>query len=307
MALISLIAALLLEQWHPLSDRRYLFSIVSRYAGYLEHQFNAGENQHGMIAWLVAVLPVLLLTWLAWGLLAYINPVLALAFNIGALYLTMGFRQFSHYFTDIRLALKDDELPRAREQLAAWRGHSCADLPPEDVVRLSVEEALTASYRNVFSVIFWFVLLPGPTGAVLYRLSHYLDQRWGRSPSPDLAAFGAFAGKVFALMDWVPVRLSALTFAIVGDFEDAIYCWRTQAARWADPALGILIAAGAGALGVRLGNPYVRDGEVVERPELGLGDEPDAAHLESTIGLVWRTLVLWLVMLFLLGIASIFR
>jgi adenosylcobinamide-phosphate synthase len=307
MSLISLIAALLLEQWRPLSDRRYLYSAVAQYAGYFEHQFNAGEKHHGIIAWMVAVLPLVLGAWLVYAVLWHVSPLLGLAFNVAALYVTMGFRQFSHYFTDIQLALKQDDLPRARELLAAWRGHSCAGLAAEDLIRLTVEQALAASYRNVFAVIFWFVVLPGPTGAVLYLLSHYLEQRWGKTPSPELSVFGGFSARAFALIDWIPVRLSALTFAIVGDFEDALYCWRTQSGRWNDPSMGIVIAAGAGALGVRLGNPYMRDGVLEERPELGLGDEPDLAHLDSTVGLVWRTLVLWLCMLFLLGIASVLR
>ncbi len=307
MSLISLIAALLLEQWRPLSDRRYLYTAVSQYAGYFEHQFNAGENHHGVIAWMVAVLPLVLGAWLVYAMFWHINPLLGLAFNVAALYVTMGFRQFSHHFTDIQLALKRDDLPAARELLAAWRGHSCAEFSTEDVIRLSVEQALEASYRNVFSVIFWFVLLPGPTGAVLYRLSYYLEQRWGRTQSPDLSVFGSFSSRAFAVIDWIPGRLTALTFAIVGDFEDALYCWRTQAGRREDRSTRIVVAAGAGALGVRLGNPYVCDGIVVERPELGLGDEPDLAHLDSTVGLVWRTLVLWLCMLFLLGIASVLR
>jgi adenosylcobinamide-phosphate synthase len=307
MALISLIIALLLEQWRPLSDRRYLHTAVSQYAGYFEHQFNAGEKQHGVIAWMVAVLPPVLGAWLIYALLAYVNPLLALAFNVAALYFTMGFRQFSHYFTDIQTALKEEDLPRARAILAQWRGHSCDDLSMDDVVRISIEQALRASYGNVFAVVFWFVLLPGPAGAVLYRLSQYLDQRWGRGIQPDLSVFGAFSARAFVLIDWLPARLTALTFAIVGDFEDAIYCWRTQAARWAEPTLGVVIAAGAGALGVKLGNPYFCNGEPVERPELGLGDEPEVAHLDSTVGLVWRTLVLWLAMMFLLGIASVLR
>lgn len=307
MALISLIVALLLEQWRPLSDRRTIHTALSQYAGYFEQQFNAGEKQHGVIAWMVAVLPMVLGAWLLYALLAHINPLLALAFNVAALYFTMGFRQFSHYFTDIQNALREDDLPAARSVLAQWRGHNCDDLSMDDVVRLTIEQALCASYGNVFSVIFWFVLLPGPAGAVLYRLSQYLEQRWGRALQPELSVFGAFSSRVFALIDWMPARLSALTFAVVGDFEDAIYCWRTQATRWMDASMGIVIAAGAGALGVRLGNPYLRNGALVERPELGLGDEPEVAHLDSTVGLVWRTLVLWLAMLFLLGIASILR
>ena len=101
-----------------------------------------------------------------------------------------------------------------------------------------------------------------------------------------------------------PVRITAAAFAIVGDFEDAVYCWRTQAGRWPDEAAGILLASGAGALGVRLGLPIVESGEVTERPELGLGEEADADFMQSGIGLVWRTLVLCLLLLTLLGVAS---
>lgn len=304
MGLISLIAALLLEQWRPLADRRYLFSPVARYSNFLERQFNAGEAQHGIVAWLIAVLPPVLLAWLAHALLSRASPLLALAFNVLALYLTMGFRQFSHYFTDIHLALKQEDLARARDLLAAWRGHECGELSREEVARLAIEEALAASHRHVFAVAFWFVLLPGPCGAILYRLAFFLSRRWGRSDLPELAQFGRFSRQAFDALDWLPVRFTATAFAAVGDFEDAIFCWRAQAAKWPDPALGIVLAAGAGAIGVRLGNPIVHDGALVERPELGLGDEADTGYLDSTVGLVWRALVLWLLVLLLLGMAA---
>jgi adenosylcobinamide-phosphate synthase len=305
MGLISLVAALLLEQWRPLADRRALFAPLERYAVFLERQLNAGEARHGRIAWLVAVLPPVLGAWLLYALLSQASPLLAILFNVCALYLTMGFRQFSHFFTGIQLALTQDDLPHARELLAQWRGHGCADLSREEVARLAIEEALAASHRNVFAVIFWFVLLPGPSGAVLYRLARHLSRRWGRADVTDMAQFGRFAKQVFDALDWLPVRFTAAAFAIVGDFEDAIYCWRAQASRWPDRALGIVIAAGAGAIGVKLGNPYIRDGAVDDRPELGTGDEADAAFLDSTVGLIWRALVLWLLMLLLLGIAAI--
>lgn len=304
MGLLSLIAALLLEQWRPLQDRRYLLSPAGQYAAFFERHFNAGERHQGAVAWSLAVLPPVLATWIIYALLLRASPVAALAWNVAALYLTMGFRQFSHYFTDIHLALKQDDLAKARSLLGEWRGHDCADLPREEVVRLAIEEALAASHRHVFAVIFWFVLLPGPSGAVLYRLSSFLAGRWGDTGAPELAAFGQFSRRAFEVIDWLPVRLTATAFAIVGDFEDAVFCWRTQAAKWPDPSLGIVLASGAGAIGVKLGNPYMRDGGVVERPELGLDEEPDIGFLDSAVGLVWRALVLWMLMLLLLGIAS---
>jgi adenosylcobinamide-phosphate synthase len=303
MAFFSLVLALLLEQWRPLSDRRSFFVPVDRYARFLERQFNAGEAQHGTIAWLCAVVPAVLGAWLVYGLLAGTSPLLALAFNIAALYLTLGFRQFSHYFTDIQLALREDDLPRARALLATWRAQGCEGLSREEVVRLTIEEALAASHRHVFAVIFWFILLPGPSGAVLYRLCYFLRWRWAPELAPELEGFGRFPALAFAALDWVPARLIALTFAIVGDFEDAVFCWRSQAEQWRDRTTGVVLAAGAGALGVKLGNPYLCEGGLIDRPELGLGEAADTGFLDSTVGLVWRALVLWLAVILMISLA----
>jgi len=304
MSLLSLVAALLLEQWRPLADRRYLFSPVARYATFLERQFNAGEARQGATAWLLAVLPPVLGAWFVYAAAYGASPLLALLVNVAALYLTMGFRQRSHYFTGIHLALKENELAKARDVLSSWRGADCSNLDREAVTRLAIEEALVASHRHVFAVAFWFSLLPGPTGAILYRLAMFLDRRWSASGVPELERFGHFARRAFAGIDWLPVRFTAAAFAVVGDFEDAVYCWRTQAATWPDPALGIVLASGAGAIGVKLGMPIVESGEVLDRPELGLGDPADTSHLDSTVGLVWRALVMWLLLLTLVALAG---
>ena len=303
MSLISLIIALLLEQWRPLADRKYLASPAVRIADFLRHHFNAGERAHGMVAWVLGVLPATLLAIAAYYLLYHLSPLLALGFNVLILYATMGFRHVGHYFTDIHWALKSGDLDKARALLGQWRGASCERLSVEEVVRLTIEEALVASYQHVFAVVFWFVVLPGPSGAILYRLSSFLHRRWANSGDAELAAFGSFAAKVFRLLDWAPARLTGIAFAVVGDFEDAAYCWRTQAAKWPDPSLGVVLASGAGAMGVRLGMPFLSELSPVDRPELGLGDEADVGFLDSTIGLVWRALVVILFILLLLAIA----
>ena len=303
MSLISLIIALLLEQWRPLADRKYLVARAAQFADYLQQHFNAGERSHGIIAWVLGVVPAMLLGIALYYLLYHLSPFLALGFNVLVLYLTMGFRHVGHYFTDIHWALKSGDLDQARSILGQWRGASCERLSAEEVARLTIEEALVASYQHVFAVAFWFVLLPGPIGAILYRMSSFLHQRWAEGVDAELTAFGSFAGQVFRLLDWVPARLTGIAFAVVGDFEDAAYCWRTQAAKWPDPSLGIVLASGAGAMGVRLGMPFLSELSPVDRPELGLGDEADVGFLDSTIGLVWRALVVILFILLLLAIA----
>lgn len=305
MSLLSLIVSLLLEQARPLPETVWSpKGWVSRYADFIEQRFNAGEAHHGMIGWLVAVLPPVLLCAFVYFVLFLVHPLFALAWNVLVLYLTMGFRQVSHYFTETHLALRAGDLATARERIGAWRGRLSDRLSSSEVSRLAIEEALIASHRHVFAVIIWFILLPGPSGAVFYRLANQLARDWGSRTDAEFGAFGQFARKAFALIDWLPTRCTAVAFSIVGDFEDAIYCWRTQASRWPDTASGILLASGAGAMGVRLGMPLHEIGEVVERPEMGLGDEADADYMQSAVGLIWRTLVLFLLLLALLWVSS---
>lgn len=305
MSLLSLIAVFLIEQLQPLNYRRAVADPLGVWADFIESRFNAGGYRHGIAAWCLAVLLPVLVVGALYGLLYYVSPILAWALNVGALYLTMGFRQFSHHYTEIQLALRLGDLQRARELFAEWQGRSAYDLGSEDIARLSIEGALAASHRHVFAVLLWFVILPGPCGAVLYRMAAVVHERWNKLNAAEENDFSIFARQVFGIIDWLPLRATAAAFAIVGDFEDAVYCWRTQPAQWPDRELGIVLASGAGALGVQLGRPVIDGGEVSDRAELGLGDPADVDFMQSAVGLVWRATILWILLLFLLGLASL--
>jgi adenosylcobinamide-phosphate synthase len=118
--------------------------------------------------------------------------------------------------------------------------------------------------------------------------------------------FGEFARRAFLRARLAAARFTAASFAIVGDFEDAVSPLAHAGARWPDPLLSIVSAAGAGALGLRLGLPIARGGVVEDRPELGLGEEADTPFLDSTVGLIWRALVLWLALLLVVSVAAVF-
>src|SRR6185503_9897723 len=267
MSVLAIVIALLAEQWRPLDSRVTVQPVLAAWAGWMEQAFNGGERRRGIVAWLVAVLPPVAAAILIHQLLASIHFLLALGFNVVVLYLTLGFRQFSHHFTELQLAIKSGDIERARILLEEWRGASGVVRTREEVIRLAIEEALISSQRHVFGMIFWYVLLPGPSGAILYRLAAYLRQRW-----KDLGGFGRFAERAFYVIEWPAVRLTAASFAVVGDFEDSIYCWRTQARTWPDPNEGVILAAGAGAMGVRIGMPVQEVEGMQPRPEIGVGE-----------------------------------
>ena len=300
MGVFAIIAALLIEQWRPLVERRNLQAAVGAWAAWLEHTFNGGEERHGLVAWLVAVLPPVIAAVAINAALYELHPALALAFHVAVLYLTLGFRQFSHHFTELQMAVKAGDIDRARMLLDQWRGASGVVRSREEVIRLAIEEGLLAAHRHVFGVLLWYVLLPGPSGAILYRLAALLAARWR-----GMGAFGRFAQRAFRWLEWPAARLTAASFAVVGDFEDAVYCWRTQARGWAEPEAGIVLAAGAGAMGVRLGMPVQEIEGMQPRIELGVGEPADGPFLDSAVGLLWRALVVWVAVLFLLTLARL--
>lgn len=306
MTLISLVLVFLLEQARPLPSSNAVRSMLDGYFNNLASQFNAGERRQGAVAWILGVVPLVIGVTVVYYLLCMASVLLALVVNVAVLYLLIGFRQFSGNFNGIMEALKNDDIDTARDTLAKWRDQSADALDSAEVAKLAMEQGLIAAHRHLFGVMFWFVVIPGPAGAVLYWLSAILSDSWGRRGGEENIDFGSFARKAFQVLDWIPSRLTAITFAIVGDFEDAIYCWRTQSNSWGNVEQGIVLSAGAGALGIRLGEAVHENGSVVFRPELGLGEEVDVNHMSSGIGLVWRSVLIWIILIALVTMATWF-
>ena len=305
MTLFPAIVALVIEQYRPLPVQRWVVAPLTRCFAFLDRQFNDGQYRHGILAWLFGVAAPALLLNIAYLFLVDSYPLAALLLTIATLYLTMGFRQFSHYFTNLQLVLRAGDLDRARTLLAEWRGRSGDRLGSNEIARLAMEQALIASHRHVFAPLVCFGLF-GPGGALFYRLAQFAQEYWKDShPEIEAARFGKFSQRAFRVIDWLPLRLTAIGFAVTGDFEDAIFCWRTQAAGWPEPEQGVLLASGAGAMGVRLGLP-IQDSVagVEDRPEMGLGDDADADFMQSATGLAWRTLVLYFLVMALIWIAG---
>jgi len=303
MSFLCVLAALFLEQLRPLAQPSVLELLFMRYAGRLARDLNAGQAIHGTIAWFVAVLPWVVLALIAHYLFSALGLLFAWAWAVAVLYACIDFKPMLRDYSAIIDALHTGELERARDLVERWRGESAQQYSETDIARVAIEGALLRAHRDLIAVIAWFVVLPGPAGAVLYKLSALLADEWGRRRDEDFHAFGQFSSRVMSVLDWIPVRLTAIGFAIAGDLEDALQCWRVQPAAWSDPELGIVLASGAGALGVRLGGPLPRAGGADYRAPLGTGDEPDTNYMQSAVGLVWRTLVIAMIVLLLVTLA----
>lgn len=298
MSLLILIAALVWERYRPQPPARPRL-LAYQFMAWLMRNLNAGGEHHGVLAWSLGVLfPALAVAALA-ALSYRLWVPLGWAFEVVVAYFCLGFRHASYQAASVARALESGAPEQARTLLTDWRPHL---LPAEDADGLVVqaaEETLRQSLLRLFGVLFWLIVL-GPGGGVAYLLGHLARDRWHAD-----AAFCRMAGRAAYLMDWLPARATAISFAIVGNFQDAFECWRGQARDWGDDNEGVLLASAAGALGLRLGGEIRLAGGVLQRPELGLGEAPTPDILDGVVALVWRAVLLWGAVLGLLWLGSL--
>ena len=327
MNFFAVLFALLIEQLKPLPQGNIVHDALTGWMRWTGRNFDAGRDHHAWVVWGVTVLLPAVLVFAAYAAIARVSLAAALVWNVAVLYVTLGFRQFSHYFTDIRAALERGDETEARRLLSEWRHLDASELPRTELLRHMIEHSLLAAHRHVFGVFFWFVLLStiglGPAGAVLYRMAEYASRYWAFKSraidAPLNERLMQLSQQLFNLLDHVPARMTAFGFAVVGNFEEAINCWRRDAGLWRYPNEGIILAAAAGAVGLRLGGSAAPGVTPDRSKTFEAGASPDAVgaegstpglppelgHLRSIVGLVWRSVVLWMLLLALLSLANL--
>ena len=322
MSFFALLFAFLLEQVRPLSFGEGLERACQAWCDKVRHSLDTGDSRHAWAAWGVAIsLPCILVAVIHALLAWYVGWIFAMLWNVAVLYATLGFRHFSHHFTTIRHALSVGDDVLANTLLSQWSGVKGENLSRAEIIRHVIEYSAIAAHRHVFGVVVWFVVLAGlglgPMGAVFYRLSEFLSRSWCDSAESELATLGhnslaleTCAAHAWRKTDWLPARFTALSFAVVGNFEDAVQAWRNEALHFPDSNDGVVLAATSGAINVRLGGKTL--GQASEEQllsplavETTAGREPELSHLRSMVGLVWRAVVMWMLLLALLTLARL--
>jgi len=223
---------------------------------------------------------------------------LTYAISIVALYFALGNQSLRDHALSVHRALSEGDLTQARSKVGFIVSRDTGQMDAPAVAAAAVESVLENGNDAVFGALFWF-LVAGAPGVLLYRLANTLDAMWGYR-TPRFLYFGWAAARLDDVLNFVPARLTALTYALIGHTRSALRCWRQQAGAWESPNAGPVMAAGAGALGVALGGGAYYHGQWEERPPLGTGSPPDAASIPAALRLVRLGVVLWLTVLIIM-------
>ncbi|WP_024302492.1 adenosylcobinamide-phosphate synthase CbiB [Pseudogulbenkiania sp. MAI-1] len=292
---VFLLLAVLLDKlfgepprWHPLVGFGKLVRWLERrlYPAAPEQETVQRMRLRGAIGIALLLIPFALLA----ALLEWL-PFIGVFYSVVLLYLAIGAKSLTQHAEAVVEALERHDLPLARQRVGMIVSRDTSQLSEQDVARATIESVLENGSDAIFAALFWFLLFGAP-GAVLYRLANTLDAMWGYKNERYLH-FGWAAARFDDVLNFIPARLTALTYIALGDRRAGWACWRAQAPTWYSPNAGPVMAAGAGALGVALGGAARYHGELKERPALGLERAPDSTDIRRAIRLVNRGVWLW--------------
>lgn len=267
------------RRWHPLVG-------FGRITKALESRIYRQDSRlRGVLGITLLLLPITLLAAALRWRFAATAPLL----DIALLYFALGHRSLHAHARPIADALAAGDQALAQELTARIVSRDSAAIEPAPA---ATESVLENGNDGVFGALFWFAVLGGP-GALLFRLANTLDAMWGYK-NTRYQQFGWAAARFDDLLNWPAARLTALSYALLGQTRLALRCWREQAPLWDSPNAGPVMSAGAGALGLRMGGAARYQGEWHERPVLGAGVAPVAADIERALRLVRHGVLLWL-------------
>ena len=248
---LAALAAVILDRL--LGEPRRLHPLVGfgTLAAAIEKRLNRRSIPSGLIGWALTVLP--------WVALAFaLRPLAPFAVDVALLYFALGAQSLGEHAEAVARPLAAGQLDEARQRVGWMVSRDTTQLDESGVAKAGMESVLENGNDAIFGALFWFALLGGP-GALLFRLANTLDAMWGyRTERYNL--YGRFAARFDDLLNWLPARLTALSYALLGRTGNALACWRTQAPGWDSPNAGPVMAAGAGSLGVQLGGAAIYHG-----------------------------------------------
>ena len=268
----------------------------------LEARMNTGHRARpaGILAWFIAVAPPVGIAWLLVSALPF---SWACVVHVLLLWFALGAKSLRQHIAPIARALSFGDIDEARVLTSRIVSRDTSQADENALSRAAVESALENGNDAIFGALFWFVVAGGP-GALMFRLANTLDAMWGYR-TPRFLRFGWAAARFDDVLNFIPARLTATTYALAGDTHMAWHCWRTQARSWDSPNAGPVMASGAGSLNVLIGGAAVYHGVLEARPTLGAGHSANPRHVVAALRLVERATLMWLAVLLVLAVVSL--
>lgn len=288
---LTILSALLLDRLLGEPKRFHPLVGFGNLAVWVEQQCNILKRPTlcmiaGTLSVIMMVAPFTLVT-------AYLSLIDGLSFivNVAVLYWAIGYKSLCEHIEQVQQSLLNNELAYARHDLKMIVSRNTQHLDETQITQATIETALENGNDAIYAVLFWFCMFGAPA-VIVYRLINTLDAMWGyRTQRYDY--FGRCAARTDDVLNYIPARLVALSYAIIGNTTTALQCWQQQAHLLASPNAGPVMTSGAGSLQVLLGGPAYYHGTLIKKPHFGVGSCPTIKDIKRALDLISHTLILW--------------
>lgn len=216
------------------------------------------------------------------------GPGWTAATTAAATFVALGGTSLSRTGHQMAGLLDTGDVTAARRLLPSLCGRDPAALDSAGLARAALESVAENTSDAHVAPVLW-AAAGGVPAVLVYRGANTLDAMIGNR-SPRYARFGWAAARFDDAANFVAARVTAMLVAacapvVGGSPANALRAWRRDAARHPSPNAGVVEAAFAGALCVRLGGPTQYAHELEIRPTLGDGRAPEVSDLARAVRL----------------------
>jgi adenosylcobinamide-phosphate synthase len=216
------------------------------------------------------------------------GPVWTAAATAAATFVALGGTSLMRTGGQMTSLLETGDVSAARQLLPSLCGRDPAVLDEAGLTRAALESVAENTSDAQVAPLVW-VAVGGIPAVLVYRGANTLDAMIGNR-SPRYSRFGWAAARFDDGVNFLAARAAAMLVAacapiIGGSPTGAVRAWRRDASRHPSPNAGVVEAAFAGALDVRLGGPTQYAHELEIRPTLGDGPAPQVADLARAVRL----------------------
>ncbi|MEE9337816.1 MAG: adenosylcobinamide-phosphate synthase CbiB [Methylococcaceae bacterium] len=286
------------KKHHPLAGYGYLANRVETIFRNPNHTA-VQQNMMGLIALTSLLFPFVFFIYFLnqWEVFSlFLSPIV--------LYFCIAAKSLKQHSNLVLQTLETDDLELAKKKVAMIVSRETEKMTTTDICKATIESILENGADAVFAPIFWFIVA-GPTGAILYRLSNTLDAMWGYK-NQRFIHFGWAAARFDDVLNWIPARLTAVSYALLGRTTLAFTCWKKQAQLLDSPNAGPVMTAGAGALDIQLGGPAWYHGKLKNKILFGTKKITGIDDINRANSLITQSLFLWVFILLMIDFLGVF-
>lgn len=257
MNIIVVLVCLGLQRYLHLNSFSHQVNWLTPYYQKLRESVPLVHQGHGMLGLAIIVVPVLVVVSLFFTLMFHLTTIVG------------------YYLCSIALL---------------WYCIDGRDYSKEPLKPNTADNLLQSSYKNLFAILFWFFLL-GPVGLALYVTVKELNKVLAEHPEESAMNLAKWSATTLSALDWVPVRLLGLSFALVGSFGAVFKLWVKQLVTGLQDGVRHVVEWGQAAIAPASEH---------------VGGEASKTTVNDAVALVDRGLLVWLVVMALITVGVIF-